>query len=98
MFIKRSDFVALVDARARAETRADWLMARVNQLELDCGTLKHELTGKPVAVPMFAKDASPPPEDPAETIFEDMGDDLARKFGVQWDDFGRIAVPTSFPS
>lgn len=93
MWISRTTYTALIDARARAETRADWLLTRVNQLEHDLGTLKHEITGKPVAVPVYTKDASPPPDDPAETVFEDMGDEMARKLGVQWDDFGRVAVP-----
>lgn len=85
MWIKQVDYVALIDKNARAETRADWFMARINQLELELGTLKHEMTGRPVAIPTLRKEATPMVDNPAETQFEDVGDELAKKFGVDWD-------------
>ncbi len=90
MWISKRDYLAFVDKLARAETRADWFMTRVNQLELEVGTARHDLTGRPVAIPAYAKEASPPREDPAETSFEDMGDELAKKHGVSWNDDGRV--------
>jgi hypothetical protein len=77
MWLSKKDYTALVDKAARSETRADWLMTRVNQLEMEVGNFKHDTTGRPVAIPMYAKVATPPPSDQAETSFEDMGDTLA---------------------
>jgi hypothetical protein len=65
-------------------------MTRVNQLEIAVGTAEHDRTGKPVAIPMYAKVATPPVDEQAETSFEDMGDELARKYGASWDDDGRV--------
>lgn len=84
MWIKSDTYVALVDRAARADTRADWLMTRVNQLEMEVGSLRHEITGKPQPVPVFRKDATPALDEQAETSFEDLGDELARKHGVDW--------------
>jgi hypothetical protein len=95
MWISKADYTALVDKTARAETRADWLLTQVNQLQHELGVLKHEATGKPVAVPIYTKEASPPVDDTAETSFEDMGDDLAHRLGVNWDDFGRVSTVAS---
>jgi hypothetical protein len=83
MWLSKADYTTLVDKAARAETRADWLMTRVNQLEAEVGGFKYEITGRPVAIPMYTKEASPPHDDPAETSFEDMGDDLARRLGIE---------------
>lgn len=90
MWISKADYTVLVDKAARAETRADWLMTRVNQLEHENGTLRLKLTGEPQAVPVYKKEATPPPDDPAEVTFEDVGDGLARKLGIDWDDAGRV--------
>lgn len=81
MWISAQNYAALVEKSARAETRADWLLTRVNQLELELGHVRHELTGKPQPVPMFKKDATPQPESPTADSFEDLGDDLARIHG-----------------
>ena len=91
MWISKADYTALVSNCSRAETRADWMTVRINQLELELGAYKFDKTGIPVVVPTLIKESSFPVDEPAETSFEDLGDDLARKFGVQWDDYGRIA-------
>lgn len=95
MWVKKASYIALVDKAARAETRADWLRTRVNQLEHEVGALRLKLTGEPQVVPMYHKEATPAPEEPGETSFEDMGDELARKYGVDWDDAGRVVHKTS---
>jgi len=84
MWISKAEYTALVDKTARAETRADWLLTQANMLQVEIGTLKLELTGRPVPVPMYQREATPPEakDDPAEVSFEDMGDDLARKLGL----------------
>lgn len=83
MWLSSKRYTELIDKAARAETRADWLMTRVNQLELELGHARAELTGRPQPVPTYRKDATPQPEDTlgAES-FEDLGDDLARVHGV----------------
>lgn len=86
MWVKATIYLALVDKAARAETRADWLMTRVNQLELELGHVRHDLTGKPQPVPMFKKEGTPPPQDGTVDSFEDLGDELARVHGVSWAD------------
>jgi hypothetical protein len=92
MWISKKAYTELVDRAARSETRADWLMTQVNQLQHELGVVKHEATGRPVAVPMYTREATPPREDMAETSFEDMGDELAKKYGVNWDDVGRVST------
>lgn len=95
MWIALAQYVALVDKAARAETRADWLLTRVNQLELEAGDLRFQLTGRPQPVPMFQKAATPRPEAPPQVgeSFEDMGDDEAVKHGIGWDEHGRVTLP-----
>lgn len=96
MWMPLADHITLVDRAARAETRADWLMTRVNQLEVEVGALKFELTGKPQPVPRFLKEATPRPADPPDLAsFDDMGDDEARRHGVSWDEQGRVLLPSS---
>ena len=88
MFIRKSDYLALVERAARAETRADWLMTRVNQLEIDLGNTRASLTGIAQPVPMLKRESTAPPEDADGDNFEDLGDDLAKKYGVTWDPMG----------
>jgi len=85
MWVKKADYLALIEKSAKAETRADWLITRVNQLELELGNLRHHITGVPAAVPIIRREATPPvdPEALGETSFDDMGDDLALKhYGI----------------
>lgn len=82
MWINQKDYTALVDKAARHEARADWLLTRVNQLELELGHVRMELTGRPQPVPTFRKESTPPPESIDTDAFEDLGDELARKYGV----------------
>lgn len=89
MFIRKSDYLALIERAARAETRADWLMTRVNQLEIDLGNTRASITGIAQPVPMLKREPSTPPEDADGDSFEDLGDDLAKKYGVTWDPLGR---------
>lgn len=83
MWISTKDYAALVEKYSRAETRADWLLTRINQLEIELGDAKYQVTGRPVVVPIIHREATPRQvDDPAETSFEDMGDENAVKFGI----------------
>lgn len=83
MWMKKAEYIAMVDKTARAETRADWLLTQVNMLQAEVGALKHELTGRPVAVPMFRKEATPHTDPaPAEMSFDDVGDEEATRLGL----------------
>lgn len=97
MWIKQPDYVKLIDGRARAETRADWLMQRVNQLERELATLRHDTTGKPQVIPIYTKEASTTGQKArdAELDFEDLGDEQARLHGVNWTDDGRVVLATA---
>lgn len=84
MWMSKAQYTALIDKTARAETRADWLLTQVNLLQTELGQLKFQVTGKPVAIPMYQREATPvvDPEAVGETSFEDMGDELAKKHGI----------------
>lgn len=90
MWISRKEYTALVDARARAETKADWLLIQVNLLHAELGQRKYEQTGKPTPVPMFQREATPQDTKTPIDLFEDMGDVQARLDGIDSDDHGRI--------
>ena len=93
MWVKKAEYLALVDKAARAETRADWLRTRVNQLELEVGALRLKITGEPQVVPTYQKEATPerdPDQDIGSASFEDMGEELARKYGVSHDENGHV--------
>lgn len=88
MWISKTRYTDLI----KAETRADWLLTRVNQLELELATERHARTGVPQPVPMIRKESTPEPEDPITDSFEDLGDELAKKYRVAWDDHGRVVT------
>lgn len=81
MWISKKDYTAIIEARAKAETRADWLLTRLNQLEHEAGTLKHHVTGIPQQIPIYQREATAPVDNEAELSFEDLGDENARKHG-----------------
>ena len=81
MWVSKSQFVAGIQQAAAHAAENKWLLARVNQLEQEVGTLKHALTGREQKVPVYAKEATPP-EDDGHLTFEDMGDELAKVMGV----------------
>ena len=85
MWISAKRYTDLIEKAARAETRADWMMARVNQLELELGTARAELTGRPQPVPHYRKESEIPEDRLGAESFEDLGDDAARKHGVDTD-------------
>ncbi len=79
MWISKADYTALVAKGAGA----DWLIARVNQLERELGDAKYAVTGRPVSVPVIHREAAPRPvDDPAELSWEDVGDDNAIRLGL----------------
>lgn len=83
MWISKKQYTDLIDRAARAESARDFALAQVNVLQTEVGQLKHELTGKPIAVPRYKLESQQrvDPEQVGETSFEDMGDDEARKHG-----------------
>ena len=79
MWISKADYTALVAKGAGA----DWLIARVNQLERELGDAKYQVTGRAIAVPIIHREHTPHPvDDPAELSWEDVGDDNALKLGL----------------
>lgn len=85
MFIRQQKYIELVAQASKHEAENAFLLARVNQLELENGHLRAELTGKPQVVPTIKKfQATPTPEAQDVEQFEDLGDELARKHGVDW--------------
>jgi hypothetical protein len=83
MWISKQKYTEMVDKTARAETRSEWLLTQINLLQTELGTLKHSVTGQPVAIPQFRREATDHSKnDPAETSFEDVGDDVALKLGL----------------
>lgn len=93
MWIKRDRYDELI----RAETIAEMLRVRVNQLEHEKAQVKYEQTGVPQPALEIAKLAFGKPRtkdntgddsqpinsiDEAATMFEDVGDDKARSMGL----------------
>lgn len=92
MFIKHREYVALVEKHAREETRANWFMERVNQLERENADLRHRILGIPQAVPRYQRtsERTPPPDHDQELSFEDMGDVAATREGATWNQDGEV--------
>lgn len=90
MWISKQQYTDLVDARARAETKSDWLLTQVNLLNAQLGEMKYQQTGKPTPVPLFQREATPQDTQTPIDVFDDMGDVAARIDGVDWDDAGRV--------
>lgn len=92
MFIKRDKYIALIEKSAREETRANWFMERVNQLEQENADLRHKVFGVPQSVPRYARtsEKSAPHDHESEVSFEDMGDTAALREGVSFNDEGEV--------
>lgn len=86
MWISKARYTELV----KAETRSDWLIQRVNELNLDVANLRTQITGVAHPVPIIHRENTPKPVSVDTDDFADMGDDAALKHGAKWDDSGRV--------
>lgn len=75
------------------KTTMDWMMMRLTQLEHERAQLIHNYMGVKIEVPSIE------PETPSVTTsdllsqtmsFDDVGDDEAKKQGIDWDEMGRV--------
>jgi hypothetical protein len=103
MWVKRSEFVTLATGVVAAQTKAavleqqnavlqttmDWQRVRLHQLEIERANLLFSMTGVRVPVPIVEAAAV---EDPLRNaaLFEDMGDEEAKRQGIDWDALGQI--------
>lgn len=92
MFIKKAAYLALIEKHAREETRANWFMERVNQLERENADLRHRVLGIVQSVPQYqrTKDQPAPHDHDSELSFEDMGDTAALREGATWNKDGEV--------
>jgi len=101
MWLNRARYEVLI----RAEERAEMLRLRVNQLEADLAHERHLNTGKPQRVVEFGnplrtkpkREVTPEEQGIAQIemgleMFNDLGDDQAKKFGVDFTDDARVAI------
>lgn len=113
MWISRKFYEDLAVARTEASTlkaqnavlqaNLDWARFRISQVEKERAQLLYVASGAKIAVPEFVQD----PAASASGNFlndlpsmEDMGDELATRFGLSWDKDGKVVygepkVPTA---
>lgn len=72
-------------------TTLDWMRHRVQQLEQERAQLLFKYMGVAVQVPQFVK-----PEQAEDDViggvnlFQDIGDEQAKKLGIEWDEHGAV--------
>jgi hypothetical protein len=72
------------------QTAADWYRVRLTQLEYERAQLIQRYMGISVPVPQFDKSVDDRP-DPNQTIdFNDVGDDVAKALGIDWNPDGTL--------
>jgi hypothetical protein len=97
---------SLVEQRTRAtvlteqaithRTQTAFLIARINQLEKERAIMLRQITKLDIPVPELAAIAATPVNQTdilaamGSSMFEDMGDDEARRQGVKWDAVGAV--------
>lgn len=67
---------------ANSQNHFDWLRIRVNSLETERGQLIEKAYGIRIPVPEIAKTQNAVRPELTPDIFNDMGDDLAKEFGL----------------
>lgn len=79
----RTERDALKLQNAITQSNFDWLRVQVNSLQLERAQLLEKAYGIRVPAPEIIR-TSTPSKDPTltEDIFEDIGDDMAKKFGI----------------
>lgn len=88
---RNSELVRRCEAQ---QTTLDWLTMRVTQLEKERAQLLFMYTGVKVETPVIGTaPTSPIPQNaPLDALpnFDDMGDEAAKKLGIDWDADGRV--------
>lgn len=76
------------------KTHLDWMVLRLTQLEHERASLIHRYMGVQITVPDVQLDVpvTPVPVSSMSDIpsFEDIGDEEAKKQGLDWDEHGRV--------
>lgn len=106
MWIRKAEFLKLVEDKARAHGEAAVLdkqnailqsvlnqfALRLTQLEKERAQLLFQYTGVKVEFPRIEKENTTTPFDPMKQMpdFNDMGDALAKEHGIEWDNEGRV--------
>ena len=81
----------LADQNAALKITMDWLRHRLEQVERERAHLLKTYMGVVVEVPHFVK---PEPDNEevlgGANIFQDIGDNAAKRLGIQWDEAGVV--------
>ncbi len=94
-WIKCREEAAILDrVNRQQQTTLDWLMLRVTQLEKERAALLFKMSGVVIETPVISREpVSPIPQNvpvDALPIFDDMGNDAAKKLGIGWKPDGTI--------
>jgi hypothetical protein len=84
---------ALAEQNKALQVSIDWFRVRISQLEQERALMLYNYTG--VKVPVQTIERAPDQESVAEKLnripsFNDLGDDEARRLGVDWDESGVV--------
>lgn len=87
----REESSVLNRTQAAFQATFDWMRVRVTQLELERNQLISKYMGVEMPTPVIHQTASPR-DNPMGQLptFQDVGDDEARKLGVNWHDDGTV--------
>ena len=83
----------LFDQNVTLKTTMEWAIQRVEHVEIERAMLLKQYMGVSVQVPRFIKEE--PNQDEAfggANIFNDIGDEEAKRRGLKWDPAGSIVV------
>ncbi len=113
MWIRRDAYEALIADRTRAavlteqfvtyRTQTAFLIARINQLEKERAIMVRHITKLEIPVPELTAVAATPAHADilaalGGSMFDDMGDDAARREGVTWDAAGAVQYGSEPPA
>ncbi len=97
---QRTRAAVLTEQTATHRTQTAFLIARINQLEKERAIYVRHITKLEIPVPELVTLSAPPiaPHDilaaMGSSLFDDMGDDEAKRQGLDWDTSG-VVVPAS---
>lgn len=80
---------------ATQKTTMDWMVMRLTQLEHERASLIYRYMDIKITVPEVSLDAPVTPENPPSSMsdlpsFNDVGDEEAKRLGLDWDENGRV--------
>lgn len=87
---------ALTQQVATQKNLLEWFVLRLTQSEHERASLLHRYTGVEITVPTVSLDEVPTPAAAPSQIgidlpsFNDVGDEEAKKLGLDWDETGRV--------